>query len=505
MAVTPGTYTVTEDDPAADGYELSDISLLRRGPGPAEDSSDEGRTATIRVQAGENVTCTYTNTKQGSVTIKKETDPEEDPNATDFTFSSDLPGAGNDSFTLQDDGTRGPVAVTPGTYTVTEDDPAADGYELSDIACSDEGQAPGGLLRRGPHRHDPGPGRRERHLHLHQRPSRAQVTIKKETDPEEEPNATDFTFSSDLARRGQRQLHAPGRRHEGPGGGHPGHLHGHRGRPRRNRRLRAVRHQLLTTRASDPEDSSDEGRTATIPVQAGENVTCTYTNDQAGLRSRSRRRPTPRRTRTRPTSTFSSDLPGRRATTASTLQRRRHQGPGGGHPGHLHGHRGRPCRRRLRAVGHHLLGRGPATPRTPPTRAAPRRSGSRPARTSPAPTPTPSRAQVTIKKETDPEEEPNATDFDVQLRPRPARATTASRSRTTAPGARWRSPRAPTQVDRGRPRRRRLRAVGHHLLGRGPGPRGLLRRGPHRYDPGPGRRERHLHLHQHRAGLRSRS
>ncbi len=199
VAVSPGTYQVTEDDPSADGYELSDISCSDEGQDP-EDSSDEGRTATIRVQPGEQVTCTYTNTEQGQVTIAKETDPEEEPNETDFGFTSDLPGEGNDSFTLRDDGTRGPVAVSPGTYQVTEDDPSADGYELSDISCSDEGQDPEDSSYEGRTatiRVQPG----EQVTCTYTNTEQGQVTIAKETDPEEEPNETDFGFTSDLPGR----------------------------------------------------------------------------------------------------------------------------------------------------------------------------------------------------------------------------------------------------------------------------------------------------------------
>jgi hypothetical protein len=56
-AVGPGTYTVSENDPAGGGYTLADVSC--------DDVNSSGdpfaRSATIRVEAGETVTCTFRN------------------------------------------------------------------------------------------------------------------------------------------------------------------------------------------------------------------------------------------------------------------------------------------------------------------------------------------------------------------------------------------------------------------------------------------------------------
>jgi Prealbumin-like fold domain len=77
-------------------------------------------------------------TNCGQVIIRKETDPDEDPNATEFgftkSFSTDPTGA--DTFTLMDDGAMTFDNVVFGTgYTVTEDVIPA-GWELKDIDCS---------------------------------------------------------------------------------------------------------------------------------------------------------------------------------------------------------------------------------------------------------------------------------------------------------------------------------------------------------------------------------
>lgn len=55
--VAAGTYTVTEDDPASSGYSVAEISC-----DDADSTADaNSRTATIRVDAGETVRCTFVN------------------------------------------------------------------------------------------------------------------------------------------------------------------------------------------------------------------------------------------------------------------------------------------------------------------------------------------------------------------------------------------------------------------------------------------------------------
>src|SRR5205823_9553684 len=84
QAVKPGSYSTTEDVPK--GWDLTKIKCS-----DADSSGDTAAaTATYNVAAGENVTCTYTDTKRGSITVKKLTDPAGDP-AT-FDFSGDLTG-----------------------------------------------------------------------------------------------------------------------------------------------------------------------------------------------------------------------------------------------------------------------------------------------------------------------------------------------------------------------------------------------------------------------------
>jgi hypothetical protein len=121
-----GQYTVTEDDPGA-GWDLTGLSC------DSAATTDLGtRTATFDLDAGETVTCTYTNRKRGTIVVAKQTDPGGLPDSFGFTAGSPLdPG----TFTLQDDGTRVYSNVVPGTYTVDED--PKDGFALTELTCVD--------------------------------------------------------------------------------------------------------------------------------------------------------------------------------------------------------------------------------------------------------------------------------------------------------------------------------------------------------------------------------
>jgi hypothetical protein len=132
--VTPGTYTVTEALPVT-GFDLTSLQCVETGTQNTTTNLGGGQ-ATIRLEAGESVTCTYVNTKRGSITIIKDTQPDD---AQDFGFTSDV--AGFATFTLDDDpGSVSPTDaevmtnVVPGTYTVTETLPVA-GFVLAMLQC----------------------------------------------------------------------------------------------------------------------------------------------------------------------------------------------------------------------------------------------------------------------------------------------------------------------------------------------------------------------------------
>jgi hypothetical protein len=134
--VVAGTYTVTESGPPA-GWQFTSLTCSAGG-------AVSSQTATITLPAGGSVTCTYTNTKQGTITINKNAVPDA---AQDFSFTT-TGGAPLAAFSLDDD--ADPTLsnqkvfnnVPPGTYTVTEGaDPT--GWAFTSLTCSAGGATAG--------------------------------------------------------------------------------------------------------------------------------------------------------------------------------------------------------------------------------------------------------------------------------------------------------------------------------------------------------------------------
>jgi hypothetical protein len=119
QSVQPGTFTSTETVPS--GWALTGISC--------SDTDSTGNTgtatATFNVAAGEDVTCTFTNTKNGSITVKKVMVG----GTGTFTFS------GSPSGTISTNNGTITQSVQPGTFTSTETVPS--GWALTSISCSD--------------------------------------------------------------------------------------------------------------------------------------------------------------------------------------------------------------------------------------------------------------------------------------------------------------------------------------------------------------------------------
>jgi len=105
---------------AGTGTNLSDYASVVSGT----DCGGTATAGTINLAAGDDKTCTITNTRKGSITIEKVTVGGADS----FIFTGDVAGtlSNNETATVQ---------VVPGTYVSTE--AAKTGWALTDITCSD--------------------------------------------------------------------------------------------------------------------------------------------------------------------------------------------------------------------------------------------------------------------------------------------------------------------------------------------------------------------------------
>lgn len=123
----------------------SSFAFQGTDPDPGFQAGDD--TAEIHLGVGDEVTCTFTNTKRASITVVKEAVPE---GTRDFGFSLSGPEV-LEEFQLDDDGDETDDAgkgrlpsrrtfarLRPGPYTVAEDD-AGTRWDLGDILCSDSG------------------------------------------------------------------------------------------------------------------------------------------------------------------------------------------------------------------------------------------------------------------------------------------------------------------------------------------------------------------------------
>lgn len=124
QTLVSGAYSVAETVPA--GWSLA-------APVCVSSIGDTESAASLELDAGETITCTFTNTKLGTVVIVKNAIPDSGEN---FNFSGDF-----GSFSLDDD-TDGTLPnqtsftnLTPGSYSVTESD--FSDWDLTALNCVD--------------------------------------------------------------------------------------------------------------------------------------------------------------------------------------------------------------------------------------------------------------------------------------------------------------------------------------------------------------------------------
>ncbi len=189
--VTPGPYTVTEDDPTP-GFDLTDLDCT--DPDSGTTTSTASRQASIDLDPGETVSCTFENTERGTIVITKDTIPD---GPQDFTYTDDI-GNGCTIGPLDDDADNTNPAsqtcnnVTPGPYTVTEDDPTP-GFDLTDLDCTDpdSGTTTSTASRQASIDLDPG----ETVSCTFENTERGTIVITKDTIPD---GPQDFTYTDDI-------------------------------------------------------------------------------------------------------------------------------------------------------------------------------------------------------------------------------------------------------------------------------------------------------------------
>ena len=124
------TYTITED--ALAGWNLTNLTCT--GDTDSGSTIDiPNRNVAIDLDEGENITCTFENKKQASITIVKDSIPNDGGATFNFTATGGL----GSPFTLTDPGDTTeafPGLTTFQTYTITED--ALAGWNLTNLTCT---------------------------------------------------------------------------------------------------------------------------------------------------------------------------------------------------------------------------------------------------------------------------------------------------------------------------------------------------------------------------------
>ncbi|MBU1211875.1 MAG: autotransporter domain-containing protein [Alphaproteobacteria bacterium] len=134
---TAGTYVITETQ--QDGYKLTALSCTGAGAnGQGDSTSIPGRSATINLDPGDNITCTFRNVRQtGTITVRKVTVGGDG----DFSFQV----TGQSGFNLSNGENRKFTGLTIGQYTVRETN-IPDGWKLQSVSCTGGGNKQGNAI-----------------------------------------------------------------------------------------------------------------------------------------------------------------------------------------------------------------------------------------------------------------------------------------------------------------------------------------------------------------------
>ncbi len=249
----PGSYDFSETELV--GWELTDIDC---GNASVSDLGETG--VRVNLAAGQNVTCTFTNTKDGQIVLNKQTTTPNDEDTSTFDFTGDI--VAND---VPDDGLVG-KAVAPGQYTVTETDPGAQ-WSLYDIVCDDGDSS--GNVGNGTATYNVAPGETVKCTFYN---GQAEIEVAKTTVTPNDDDETEFSFTGDITADlvgGESSSVYVG------AGSTDSEFHVTEG---------AADFWTLEGIECGEGGSGDVGtRRATYTVQAGDSVSCEFTNGQAEI------------------------------------------------------------------------------------------------------------------------------------------------------------------------------------------------------------------------------
>jgi hypothetical protein len=134
LDVDGGTYTITET--AQTGYDLTGVVGDFGGVAARVTTNTTTRTCSFTLNlvtdSTKTLSCTFTNTQQGTIIVRKVTNPV--GAAGSFTFTGDAAGS------IGDGGTITVNNLAPGTYTSTEANPTP-AFDLTGIVCDDGASA----------------------------------------------------------------------------------------------------------------------------------------------------------------------------------------------------------------------------------------------------------------------------------------------------------------------------------------------------------------------------
>ena len=274
-----GTYIAVED--AVIGWNVTAVTC--EDPDSGSSGSPANRTATIDLDAGETVTCTFRNepdpnVPRGTLVIVKDAVPD-DPQA--FSFS--IPGI-DSLFSLDDDpGSSSPTnqysaTVAIGTYIAIEQD--VSGWNLTALTCSDPDNGSSTNLSAGRATLDIDAGETVTCTFRNEPAALGTIRVIKDAVPDDPQDfAINLRDASGTAAGGFLV-------DDDPGSTTPNEFSLTREVGTYTAREDAVSGWTLTGLTCDDPDDGSSGdistRTATIDLDANETVTCTFTNIKDG-------------------------------------------------------------------------------------------------------------------------------------------------------------------------------------------------------------------------------